>query len=90
MSAGQAILALNAGSSSLKFALYDVGAALTPVASGEVENLGSTRRFVTRDANGAILSETRGPAADFAAMRARLLDFVDAGLPFRKMGERVA
>jgi acetate kinase len=77
MSAGGAILVLNAGSSSLKFALYHVGAALTLAARGEVENLDSTPHFVARDANGAVLFETRGPTADFAATLARLLDFID-------------
>ena len=49
MSAGRAILVLNAGSSSLKFALYDAGTALTAAARGEVENLDSTPHFIARD-----------------------------------------
>jgi acetate kinase len=36
------ILMLNSVSSSLKFALYEVGAALIVTARGEVENLDST------------------------------------------------
>ena len=77
MSAGRAILALNAGSSSLKFALYDADAALTPTARGEVENLDSAPHFIARDATGAVLSETRGATADFAVTLGRLLTFVD-------------
>ncbi|MFZ2103939.1 MAG: acetate/propionate family kinase [Roseiarcus sp.] len=77
MSAGQAILVLNAGSSSLKFALYDVGSALTVTARGEVENLDSTPHFIARDSTGALLRETRDATADFAATLAALLKFVD-------------
>ncbi len=68
---------LNAGSSSLKFALYDVGGALTATARGEVENLDSTPHFIARGSKGAVLSETRGATADFAATLERLLKFVD-------------
>jgi acetate kinase len=77
MSAGRAILALNAGSSSLKFALYDAGAALTVTTRGEVENLDSTPHFIARDSNGAVLCETRGATADFAATLDGLLKFID-------------
>jgi len=67
MSAGRAILALNTGSSSLKFALYHAGAALTVPARGEVENSDSARHFIGRDSKGAVLCETSGATADFAA-----------------------
>jgi acetate kinase len=77
VSAGQAILVLNAGSSSLKFALYDVGTALTVTARGEVENLDSTPHFIARDSKSAVLRETRDATADFAATLAGLLKFVD-------------
>jgi acetate kinase len=77
LSAGRAILVLNAGSSSLKFALYDAGAALTVAAGGEVENLDSTPHFIIRDSKGAVLCETRGATADFAATLEGLLKFVD-------------
>jgi len=39
MSAGRAILVVNAGSSSLKFAIYDAGAASTVAARGEVATM---------------------------------------------------
>jgi acetate kinase len=77
VSAGQAILVLNAGSSSLKFALYDVGTALTVTARGEVENLDSTPHFIARDSKSAVLRETRDATPDFAATLAGLLKFVD-------------
>ena len=68
---------LNAGSSSLKFALYDAGAALTVAARGEVENLNSTPHFIARDSKGVVLAETHGASADFAATLEGLLKFVD-------------
>ena len=77
MSAGRAILALNAGSSSLKFALYDVGGGLTVTARGEVESLDSKPHFIACDLKGAVLSETRGATADFAATLDGLLKFID-------------
>jgi acetate kinase len=80
MSAERAILALNAGSSSLKFALYTVGAALDLAVRGEVENLDSTPHFIARDAKGAVLSETREATEDFAGTLERLLKFVEAHL----------
>jgi acetate kinase len=55
------ILALNSGSSSLKFGLYQVGSARVEVLlSGEAESLGDKEgKFVARDSrNGVLLSET--------------------------------
>jgi acetate kinase len=49
------ILTLNAGSSSLKFALFDNDAALTPTARGEIEKLQSAPHLVARDAKGTLL-----------------------------------
>ena len=51
-----AIIALNAGSSSLKFALYTCpsGAAdPAPLADGEIEGIGDAPRLVIHDATGA-------------------------------------
>jgi acetate kinase len=77
MSAGRAILALNTGSSSLKFALYHAGAALTVPARGEVENSDSAPHFIGRDSKGAVLCETSGATADFAAI-SKLIQASDA------------
>jgi len=74
---GRALLALNAGSSSLKFALYDVGVALNLTAHGEVENLDSKPHFIARDSKGGVLAETRAATADFAATLDGLLKFID-------------
>ena len=56
-----AILALNAGSSSIKFALFEVGenSRLGLLSKGQVESLGTTPHFVAKDAAGATLTENR-------------------------------
>jgi acetate kinase len=83
VSIGRKILVLNAGSSSLKFALYDVAASLTETLRGEIEDLESTPHFVARDKSGLLLAERRWSQAespDFEAVLAFLLQFVDASL----------
>jgi acetate kinase len=50
-----AVLAINAGSSSLKFAVFDHGTA--PVFRGEIEKLNTAPHFVARDGSGATLDE---------------------------------
>lgn len=60
----QAIVSLNAGSSSIKFALYDV-AAIGPgerLSHGQIEGIGSAPHFVARGADGALLTEYRWPS----------------------------
>jgi acetate kinase len=55
-----AILVLNAGSSSLKFSLFaDSGRELVVVASGQVEGIGTAPRFIAKDANGEPAGERR-------------------------------
>jgi acetate kinase len=58
-----AILALNAGSSSIKFALYRLAAAdaLDLAARGAVEGIGTAPRFTASDAAGATLADKRWP-----------------------------
>ena len=70
----RAVLALNAGSSSLKFALFAIEkgeTAASPshrIASGELEGIGSHPHFVAHDAGGRVLvDETWAPTADDAA-----------------------
>lgn len=54
----EAILSLNAGSSSIKFALFDVGRnALTRAVEGEVDAIGSAPHFAARDATGTLLAQ---------------------------------
>jgi acetate kinase len=58
----EAILTLNAGSSSLKFALFEVrGAALALTAKGQVEGIGVAPHMIARDSAGVILTERHWP-----------------------------
>ena len=55
-----AILVLNAGSSSIKFSLFaHRAAALAPVASGQVEGIYTAPHFVAKGAAGAPVGEKR-------------------------------
>jgi acetate kinase len=56
-----AILTLNAGSSSLKFALYSGADMLTRLVSGDIEGIGTDPRFHATDAGGAVLAERSWP-----------------------------
>jgi acetate kinase len=92
MIVSRAILALNAGSSSLKFALFEIGDCLGLIVKGEVENLDTTPHFVAYDPTGAKLAEIRGQTADFAATLESLLKFVDSHLGHARLcavGHRV-
>jgi hypothetical protein len=60
-----AILVLNAGSSSLKFSLFAEGSAdLDRVARGQVEGISTAPRFVAEDAAGARAGEKRWPSGE--------------------------
>jgi acetate kinase len=60
----EAILVLNAGSSSLKFTAYGAGgAAPVPLVSGNLEELYGEARFRARGADGAVIDEHRWDAA---------------------------
>jgi acetate kinase len=77
------ILTLNAGSSSVKFALFDRSARLRETVRGEIENLAAAPHFHARDARGAVIAETRWPAGStpaFPAVLEKLLAFTDAHL----------
>lgn len=55
-----AVLTLNAGSSSLKFALFETaGDALVLGARGQVEGIGTAPHLIARDAAGTVLAEHR-------------------------------
>ena len=77
-----AVLALNAGSSSLKFALFrqegGPGAAL--LARGEIEGIGGAPHFLVHDAQGAVLEEQRwgeGGGQGFDGLLTLLLDWIE-------------
>jgi acetate kinase len=83
MSQAGAFLVLNAGSSSLKFALFDTSPALAETARGEIENLDAVPHLRARNAAGAVLAERRWPEGctqSFATVLDALLAFTDAHL----------
>jgi acetate kinase len=83
VSARGSILALNAGSSSLKFAIFETQAALQATAHGEIENMHAAPHLRATDANGDILAERRwaaGEADPYATSLHAVLDFADAHL----------
>ncbi len=61
MTGGGSILTLNAGSSSLKFAIFEAGSAATATARGEIEDLDRERHLVARDGAGTVLAQRRWP-----------------------------
>lgn len=77
-----AILVLNAGSSSIKFALYvEEDGTLRADCHGQMEGLGGNARFIVNDATGAATSDTpfaTGAAATHEAALDRLLEFISA------------
>ena len=95
MSVERSVLVLNAGSSSLKFALFDACSSLTANVRGEIENLDAIPHMRAFDRSGASLAERRwspGEATDFGAVLRALLKFIDDQLRGAKLiavGHRV-
>ncbi len=77
-----ALLTVNAGSSSLKFALFEErGDDLALLSGGQIEGIGTAPHFVAKDPAGAVLSEQRWPAAtSHEALLGPVLDWVDGHL----------
>ncbi len=73
------VLSVNAGSSSIKFALFDLAADLRETVRGEIENLEAKPHFTARDAHGKVLAEQHLPSG-FDGVLHTLLDFADAHL----------
>ena len=78
------ILVLNAGSSSIKFALHPLsGSGMKPALTGEIGGIGTAPQFKARNAGGESLDTgilARADAtADHAALVARLLDWLLTG-----------
>jgi acetate kinase len=83
MSERGSILALNAGSSSVKFALFDRAAKLRETVRGEIENLADAPHFHARDGAGTMIAERRWPAGNtvrFPAVLDEMLTFAEAHL----------
>ena len=95
MSIGPSILVLNAGSSSLKFALFDAGAELIQTVWGEIETLDAIPFMHARDESDASLTERRwltDEPKDFDSVLTTLLKFIDDQLRGAKLiavGHRV-
>jgi acetate kinase len=81
---GAAILALNAGSSSIKFALFRIGQGAPDVVfRGQAEGIEGRVRLTAADAQGAPLLDRTWPqdhGLDHAAMMIAILDFVETHL----------
>jgi acetate kinase len=91
-----AIAVLNAGSSSVKFSLFDVGDGdLAPAVHGQAEGLYTAPRFVAMDAGGATLTEKAwgdGVALGHAGALDHLMAFLRTELSDRRLvgvGHRV-
>ena len=87
MAPNDCIVVINAGSSSIKFSLFD-GPSLRPALRGKIENLyaGATR-FIAQDAQGATVGERSWPDApiDHQAGMRFLIDFAQTHLDGRRV-----
>ena len=89
-----AVLALNAGSSSIKFALFESAAdrQLTAASRGQIEGIGTAPHFIARDPTGAVQHEQRFSGGSHEDLLGALLGFVDSHLgtdALRGVGHRV-
>ncbi len=93
---GDALLVLNAGSSSIKFEVFEVQAGPVARYAGQVEGIGAAPRFTAKDAAGARLAERRwtdgGAPADHRAALGVIIGWLDGVLGGRRVaaiGHRV-
>ncbi|HSQ82787.1 MAG TPA: acetate/propionate family kinase [Casimicrobiaceae bacterium] len=91
-----AILVVNAGSSSVKFSLFDVAdAELALALRGEIDGIGTAPRLALRDAQGKVLEARSFASAadlDHAGAIGLLLELAETGAPGRRIaavGHRV-
>jgi acetate kinase len=77
---GEPILVINAGSSSVKFSVFDTAAdgSLAAGAHGQVEGIAASARFAVSDAQGRGLSEQKLSGNDHRAAIAAILDWFAA------------
>ena len=74
------IRALNAGSSSLKFALFHAGKEMGVALRGEIEDMANAPKLLARDAQGAVIAEQHWPpgaAPKFADLLGPLMRLVE-------------
>lgn len=80
----QAIVVLNAGSSSIKFEVFDSDGHLSQRYEGLIEGIGTAPRFVAKDSAGTVLHETNweaGPTGtNHSAALQQLADWLDPQL----------
>src|SRR5438105_52054 len=84
-----ALVVLNAGSSSIKFSLYAVeGTMLVLDVRGQIEGLTESARFVARDAAGVIVGQHTwaAKALDHIGATAFLLNFIEHDLARHRVG----
>jgi acetate kinase len=92
---GDAVLVLNAGSSSIKFELFEAAAAPVPRFAGQMEGIGAAPRFTAKDAAGTRLADRRwddGAPGHHAAALGVIIDWLDGVLGGRRVaaiGHRV-
>ncbi|HEY5085017.1 MAG TPA: acetate/propionate family kinase [Rhizomicrobium sp.] len=76
-----AILTLNAGSSSLKFALFEIaGSGVRLAVKGEAEKLDATPHFIAEDADGESVADESWPGASFDMVIGKILDWATSHL----------
>lgn len=87
-----AILVINAGSSSLKFALFEDNAALGRLAHGEISGLGGKAHLSARIAGGTATDRALSDVATAIDALANVLEWIDVQFPhtvFSTIGHRV-
>ena len=87
MAPNDCIVVINAGSSSIKFSLFD-GPSLQPALRGKIENLyAGVTRFIAQDAQGVAVGERSWPDApiDHEAGMRFLIDFAQTHLDGRRV-----
>ena len=87
MAPNDCIVVINAGSSSIKFSLFD-GPSLRPALRGKIENLyAGVTRFIAQDAQGGTVGERSWPNApiDHEAGMRFLIDFAQTHLDGRRV-----
>ena len=90
----ECIAVLNAGSSSIKFALYEAGADQPPSFRGQVEQIGTAPQLKISDAGGGVVAEREWPAEGFDHQAATVA-IIDTsrellkGAPVAAIGHRV-
>jgi acetate kinase len=93
----EGILVLNAGSSSLKFQVFELATRLSARLRGQIERIGTAPRFVARNSSGTPLaavdlsaSEGRDHAACLSFLAAWLREKVAGGISLAAVGHRVS